>query len=243
MKVRKRAPVRMAEMMMIHGIVPYCDSSPVIWLFISIRIGCSIHGIEGLTDDAARLPVIRKEWHSILCREHIVRYAKILHTKLCLNEIHETKGKVLCLFVCFHPFFTRHVYRIDIIVISIDWPVDHIPSLRGLSICDHHIRRPYRLPRLRLIRAHRITGRIIEQGWIIFLRLINSHVGIRAVILEKCHICKVLDHIVRLGRSNGFPRLLRCLHSDPVIHSACFCDVSQFGSIDQDICLDLESPA
>jgi hypothetical protein len=43
----------MTEMMMVHRIIPYSDSGPVIWVFIFIRGGNSIDGKESLSDNAS----------------------------------------------------------------------------------------------------------------------------------------------------------------------------------------------
>ena len=224
----------MAEMMMVDRIVTDCDSCPVQRLLVCIWISSCIHCKEGLSYDSSRLPVVRDERQLVVGRKYIIRKTEILHTQLSLNEIHKAEGKAFRLLESLFPILPAHLYDVQITVISIYRPVDHVSSFRGLSIRDHHFRRPYRLS-CHIFDIQRILAAVIEWRRIITLRHFDRHVGIRAIILQECHIGKILYDIIRLLRCNRLPCIFRGFHTDPVVNSACFCYVTELCSIDNDI--------
>ena len=183
--------------------------------------------------------MIWDEREVILCREYIVSQDKILHTKLSLNEINKAKSKILRFLQLYRPFFTRHLDDIGIVIIAVDRPIDHIPSLRSLAVGDHHLRRPYCLSGLSSLVAERIEGGITENHRIISFRLCDCHIRIRAVILQESHECKILNHIISLIRCNRLPCFFRRLHSYLIVHSACLGNITQFGSIYENVGIDL----
>ena len=224
----------MAEMMMVDRIVTDCDSCPVQRFLVCIWISSCIHCKEGLSDDSARLPVVRDERQFVGGRKDIVCKTEILHTQLSLNEIHKAEGKAFRLLESLFPILPAHLYDVQITVISIYRPVDHVSSFRGLSIRDHHFRRPYRLP-CHIFDIQRILAAVIEWRRIITLRHFDRHVGIMAVILQEGHISQILYDIIRLLRCNRLPCIFRGFHTDPVVNSACLCYVTELCRIDNDI--------
>ena len=224
---------------MIHSIVSHGYTCPVIWRNIFVWFCSCIHSEESLSYNATRLAMIREERKTILSREDIVGNAKILHPQLCLNEIDKAQSKVLGLLESSIPFLLRRIYNIGIEVIAIDRPIDHIPASRGLSISDHHLRRPHCLPCLCDSVAQRIEAGISKKRRIVTLRTFYGHVSIWTVILQKSHISKVLDHVIRLFRGDRLSRIRRRLHADTIIHTTFFCHITKLCCVNQDFRLDL----
>ena len=178
--------------------------------------------------------MVRNERQFVGGREDIVRKTEILHTQLSLNEIHKAEGKAFRLLESLFPILPAHLYDVQITVISIYRPVDHVSSFRGLSIRDHHFRRPYRLS-CHIFDIQRILAAVIEWRRIITLRHFDRHVSIRAVILQEYHIGKILYDIIRLLRCNRLPCIFRSFHTYPVIDSACLCYITELCRIYNDI--------
>ena len=178
--------------------------------------------------------MIWEESELVFCRKLIISQAEVLHTKFCLNEIYERQSEVLRLCICLSTLLTGHFYGVDIVVIAINRPVDHIFPVRSPSICDHHLRGPQSLTSLRLS-AILIETTVVEWSWVIPFRFFNSHISIRTIVLQQRHKREVLNHIIRLGRSDRLSCIRRRLHADFIINSASLGNITELCSINQDI--------
>ena len=179
--------------------------------------------------------MIREERESVFCRELVIGNAEVLHTELGLDEVEEAKGEVLRLCICLLPFARGHIYAVDIVVISVYRPVDHILSSRKPAVGDHHLSRPESLACLKRLNCQRIVTGICKHLRIIAFRSIYSHIGIRTVILQDCDIGQVLDDVIGSFRSYGLPCLRGSFHTYAVLHSAGFSDVTELGGVDEHV--------
>ena len=132
------------------------------------------------------------------------------------------------IFQSFSAFLRRHLNQIDIIIITFYRPVNHIFMIRQLPISNHHFFRPDTV-RLLGSNTYRISTRTSKFFRIIAFRFRNSH--ILSIILQYGNISDILHNIVRLLRSNIFVCIIFALHTNVISHSAHFCHISQFSSI------------
>ena len=183
--------------------------------------------------------MIWNERHSVFCRELIVSKSEMLHAIFSLDEIDETQRKILGLLICLPPLGRSHFNSIDVVVVAVDRPIDHILAVRCTSVSYHHILTPDCLTCFRN-RILRIDRTVIERSRIISFRLLYGHISIRTIILEDGHTCKILNDIICLLRCYGLPCLRRSVHSYLILNSACFRHVTELRSINKNVCVDNE---
>ena len=179
--------------------------------------------------------MVRNQSKTVLSRELIIRKTEMLHAQFRLYEIDKSQREVLRLGIRFLALLRSHLYGIGIVIIAIDRPVDHVLSVRSPSVRDHHLRSPPRLTCLHL-GVLRIDRTVVIWFRIISFRLLYSHICIRTIILEHCNESEILDHVIRLFRSDRLPCINRRFHSYPVFHAACLGHIAEFSTVNKDIC-------
>ena len=238
MQIREFLLTCITLVVMVHRIIPHSDSGTE--QAVIIRLLDMVQCKPDLSVNPPALPVIWNKRQPVLSRELVIGEAESIVTELVLNEVDEAHSEGSGLLQSLPPLFRRHFYNIDIEIITLNRPVNHILSTRQPAVAQHHIRRPDPV-RFLGIHAKRIrTAAGIESGVIIHWP-VNTYVP--SIIFQNSHVCKVLDNPVRLSRSDSLPCHFPALHPDIVRHTAACRNVAKLRSIDENPRPDPKSPA
>ena len=238
MQIREFLLTCITLVVMVHRIIPHSDSGTV--QAIIIRSLDMVQCEPDLPVNPPALPVIWNKRQKVPGRELIVRQSESFVTELVLNEIDEAHREGLGLLQSLPPLFRRHLYNIDIEVIPLNRPVNHILSTRQPAVAQHHIRRPDTVRFLGIYAKRVRTATGIESGVIIHWPV---HTYVPSIIFQNSYASKVLNNPVSLSRSDSLPCHFPALHPDIVRHTAACRNVAKLRSINENPRPDPKSPA
>ena len=178
--------------MVVHRIITDCDSSSE--TFILERRRCLHHAEEVLALDAAALPVVRDQRELVFRGILVVREAVGVVTYLRLYVVEVTERMELRLCDRGGAFFARHLDKVDVVVVAVDWPVDHDFAAREQAVGHHLAGRPYRLAGCvgNVVLA---LAAVVEEALVVALR--SGDGDVVAVVFEGHDHGQVLHHVVR----------------------------------------------
>ena len=177
---------------------------------------------------AARLTMIGYKRQLVGCGELIIGNTECVESKLVLHEVDEAHSVVLCLVESRCTLLGSHFYEVHIVVVALDGPVDHIFVVWQLAVGNHHVATPHAVGFFR-VDAELVGTAAGKFGAVVTLGARNCHVAV--IVLENCHVGDVLNDVVCLLGRNVLVCHLAAFHTHVIFHSAQFCHVAKFGSI------------
>ena len=217
--------------MMIDRIIAYRNTGAIQWFFITEGTSNMLDLETSQPLHPAAFPMIQHPRHTISCTEFIIRQRQVSESQLILQKINEPQSLLLRSFHGSDPIGGGLIDQIQIDIIAMTRPIDHVFFIGQLPVRDHflciHVGGDARLVIIIIgTRSVKFT-RIVANG--------TNHCTIHpfTIIFQYRCIGNVLNDVIRRRNIYIFPGKGTGLHPYIERNTGFGNGITQFGSIDQ----------